>query len=99
MADKEANFVWVTGIFVVATLLHGITPPASAHVINLDLSDATNDGVSIVRHSLQKRDVDPKCQSQEKNFLQNPKEKKIDKVVSRTLWFFKYFAQSFSTLI
>ena len=82
MADKEANFVWVTVILVFTTFLHGITPPASAQVINLDLSDVENDGVTIVRHKLQKRDADPKCKSQEKNFLQNPNEKKIDKVVS-----------------
>ena len=87
MADKEAKFVWVTFILVFSTFLHGIFPPASAQVINLDLSDVKNDGFTIVRHKVQKRDVDPKCKSQEENFLKNPNETKIDKVVSNLIFY------------
>ena len=54
---------------------------ASANVVQLDFSDSVKGDIAFVRHSIKKRDADDKCIGQERKFLQNPKEKQIDKVV------------------
>lgn len=82
MAEKETKCSWVAKFLVVASLILGSVPNGLARVTNFDISDASNGGVTFVKHSIHKRDADPQCQAQEKIFLQDPMEGKIDKVVS-----------------
>ena len=84
MADKEAKTAVVIGIFVFVGIIECSIASSSGHVLHFDSSDFSRDGVSILKHSVHKREAeqaDPICVAQENNFLHNKKEGQIDKEV------------------
>ena len=83
MADKEAKFSLTIKISVCVCLLQIFAATVTAHVMHFESSEFSKDGISVVKHSLHKRDTnrDPICQDQENKFLHNKKEAEIDKEV------------------